>query len=570
MSNDIFFKLDATAKRLTKYLVFDTENNTKTGEFILGAAIKNGELFKFTEKEKMQSFLLSDKNRGHKLIAHNTLYDLGVLWGTELVNLFDPAKLAIKGTRLLFALRKSGNENIIFLDNFNHSFCSLEKIGDLYGMKKLEGFGMEHCVRDCEILDRYVNDCAQTYHDLNAAYKPTVAGTSLDLYRRNYFSGPGWKKLDKGKMDFMKQSYHGGLTDCYFIGKKKGNFFQYDINSQYPYIMQTTKFPFIASLEYENKLELDYDGISEIEIITDKNCAVFPINMKGKKIYFPYGNIKGIFTHNVIREAIERGATIKKWIKGIYFKNSDYIFKDYISALYPLKEKGTGVLRERAKRLLVSIYGKFGQMDTIEQYNPNTKRFENVIGDYPIWSNFIYSAIVTDESRKLLRARMGKQPYYIDTDSFLSEEKLPTSNKIGDIKLEGTFDEINIILPKSYILKKKGKIEKIKLKGIPERAYTKKGEKENIIVLSKIKNLLKGDEINYFRPVGLKTALANDDHPTRWKEDSKRIIAHYDKRLIKSNGETEPLYLDMFNGQLPGKDGKHGKKGKTKKDGGNG
>ncbi len=235
-----------------------------------------------------------------------------------------------------------------------------------------------------------------------------------------------------------------------------------------------------------------------------------------------------------------------------------------------MKENSTGVKRERAKRLLVSIYGKFAQLNEIEKFNPETNSFETEITDYPLWTNIIYSAIVTDESRKLLRFKMGKQPYYVDTDSFLSKEKLQTSNQLGDIKLEGTFTDINIILPKAYIFRNK-KMIKVKLKGIPKRVYVKEEslEKDNLeisdVITKRINEIIKGKTVYYTRPIGIKTALKTKEHPAKWKEDSKSIVSHYDKRLILSDGNTRALFVDMRDSKPFLKGKRHGKTRKKTK-----
>ncbi len=311
MANDIFFKLNYPAKKLENFIVFDTENNPENGEFILGCAIKHDIIYEFYDKQNMINFLFNANNRDYKIFAHNAMYDLTVLLDDKIMLFFDPEKFALKGNRLLFAVHKNGNSNICFFDTFNHSFCSLATIGKLYGMKKTPGFDMQHCIMDCKILNQYVKDCSELYYDNNCSFKATIAGTSLDLYRRNFWKGPGYKKISESNLEFMKKAYFGGLTDCYFVGKKKGIFYQYDINSQYPYIMANTKFPIIASMKYETKLEIDKDGISEVELEVPENCNIFPVRMgRTRKIYFPYGFINGIFTHNLLREGLEKGLKI--------------------------------------------------------------------------------------------------------------------------------------------------------------------------------------------------------------------------------------------------------------------
>jgi hypothetical protein len=334
----LFYKLKGSVKR-KPYFVYDIENNTETGEFVLGAAIRDEKLYKFHDRMKMIDWLFGHKNRGRYGIAHFGLYDLSCLFAHDIPKIFPGKNFAKKGSRLIFARKKSGNNQITFIDSFNHSFESLDRIGKRFGMEKIDGFGMDHCVRDVEMLDLFVKTITDQYYQLGCNFRVTLPSTVMDLYRREWWRGPGWKRIDKKFIDFMRQAYFGAWTDCGILAKVTGKIFQYDINSSYPNVLQKNKYPIIASFGFTRTIQdiMDYDGVSEVDVITDD--AILPVRKRDGSIYFPKGRLRGIWSHVLLRECVARGYKIYRLHKGIKFEKSDYLFSDFMKMLYDLRKK---------------------------------------------------------------------------------------------------------------------------------------------------------------------------------------------------------------------------------------
>ena len=61
---------------------------------------------------------------------------------------------------------------------------------------------------------------------------------------------------------------------------------------------------------------------------------------------------------------------------------------------------------------------------------------------------------------------LGGKVYYCDTDSIITDVRLPCSDKLGDLKLEYEFEEGIFLMPKVYFLKLYDNEEvKIRIKG---------------------------------------------------------------------------------------------------------
>src|SRR5260221_539744 len=96
---------------------------------------------------------------------------------------------------------------------------------------------------------------------------------------------------------YFWQSYYGGRTEAFYIGKCHG--IVYDVKSMYPYIMKTIKFPNPKFLKIEKNVPIkniekylfNYEGCIFANVEHTPNwLGLLPIK-KGGKLLFPIGNI---------------------------------------------------------------------------------------------------------------------------------------------------------------------------------------------------------------------------------------------------------------------------------------
>jgi len=62
--------------------------------------------------------------------------------------------------------------------------------------------------------------------------------------------------------------------------------------------------------------------------------------------------------------------------------------------------------------------------------------------------------------------------WYCDTDSIVTDKKMPVSDKIGELKLEAKISEGVFLMPKTYGYKEKGKPDIVHYKGFSTKDFT--------------------------------------------------------------------------------------------------
>lgn len=84
------------------------------------------------------------------------------------------------------------------------------------------------------------------------------------------------------------------------------------------------------------------------------------------------------------------------------------------------------------------------------------------------------ASYVTALSRKKLYKSMYDcewEIWYSDTDSFITSKKLPTSNELGDIKLEYTLKDCLFVSPKVYWLETEEGDQVAHMKGVNRKVF---------------------------------------------------------------------------------------------------
>lgn len=559
-----------------KFFVFDTETAGLRGRpdaFVFG--VVRGYMYTrviYSVEEFIEEFEKPMYNKKY-VFAHNAEYDLSVLYG----NIYKMDNKAIFNGKFISAT----NGNCLFADSLNIFPASVEKIGDLMGFPKLkihrkfkEGAknikvtkkDIEYCIRDCDVVIKGLTEI----FDKVGAVKITLAGLSLDFFRRSYldFHIDFNEKLSNNFFN----SYFGGRTEAFKLGDMKA--VAYDINSMYPFAMLNCIFPNPKYLKELKKMpDKDlfirhflgrYEGVAELKVNHKENYFGFlPIRKDGKLI-FPVGIFSGWWNFNEIRLALKYGMIEILEIKNItYSRKMESPFKKFVDALYTdRKNSGNELERLILKLLLNSLYGKFGQrkksehvyiedirkdypiidyykaQGTLLKIKPfNSERFDMFLEVLNLSQEKIYNSIpvfssyITSYARGMLLENLeyykNFDPVYCDTDSIFLEynPEIPHSDELGGWKLEEKIIT-NIRGLKNYSYIADGKIID-KIKGIPKKAK-KVGENKYVY-----ENLIKTRE-----------ALARNIEPGILTKREKILSHRYDKRIILKNLDTLPLKLN--------------------------
>lgn len=578
-------------------IFFDTETReeaTKTSEvrlaLRLGAAVyyrrremgRNDSLdwFDFVDARTFWDWVQShclERSRTY-LVAHNVVFDFKVLEGFR--TLTDDGwtlkKLIVNGTSNIWEFRL-GSKTITVLDNMNFFKSSLANLGEAIGIPKLDLHAAEkddellriYCRRDVEVMLKawqiwlgFIKD-----NDLGCFGK-TLASQSMNAFRHRFMKSKIYIHDIDRAVEIERESYHGGRTECFFIGKPPGKKFHYlDVNSMYPSVMQSN--------EYPTKLIKirDHCSVTELRRLLRRYCCtartvvcvdrpVFGVVNSGRLI-FPVGTFETTLTTSELKLALGRG-----WVKSvgrtiIYEKAN--LFKSYVEFFYrrrmEYKDAGNKPFEYLCKLLLNSLYGKFGQRNEVfekvaqdPQHADGIERFfdldlekwitrrsiagiiEESSGVQEGWNTFVaIAAHITADARlrlwDLIELAGRSNVFYCDTDSIFTNDAGLARCKseiekgtLGKLGLKGSDTRLIIRAPKDYIF---GDAEVIK--GIrPDAEHLPDGRFKQVKFEGFAGALRRGR---------LDRMIISSVH--------KSLNREYKKGILQSDGTVKPLELHM-------------------------
>jgi len=451
--------------------------------------------------------------------AHNAFYDLQAsdvfyylpLWGWNLQFTYD------SGLTYLLVIERE-KAVIKFVSTTNYFDLSLKELGRMTACEKLEvdfeGVSEEeletYCRRDVEIVKRAVLEFVSFVRENDLGnFSLTRAGQALNAFRHRFMKTPIRYHDDPEVRALERDCYFGGRTECFRFGEqKRDRYVTLDINSMYPFLMKTRKYPF-RCLEYREgctlkqleRVLVNYGVCIDCDIETEEPAYAY---RDGLKIIFPVGRFRtGLCTEGA-RYALERGH-IKK-IHRIAVYEMCNLFSDFVDFFYQkrleYKKLEQPAKARLCKIMLNSLYGKFAQKRRreVKEYDPTGPGYYSVetfdFGSEEKWLEYklfnikiqefgeedcaktliAISAHVTEYARMLLWSliqQLGtERVYYCDTDSLKIREQdmllldYPFSpTELGALKVEDWFTRFEIYGPKNYRCD-----EKVRLKGVPRSA----------------------------------------------------------------------------------------------------
>lgn len=458
---------------------------------------------------------------------------------------------------------------IEFIDTMAYANMGVKKIGKIIGVDKLEcpfELGLKckteeefnlmktYNMNDAKISKLFMDYFQEATIELGGSLKATISSSAVNLFRckylkQKYYCNP------KDVMDKIFNAFYGGRTEAFYHGKFTDKMKMYDINSLYPFSM-LNDFPNPNTMRKTTKTSIDlinkFDGVSHIKIwCPNIHKPLLPIKTQSK-LYFPKGDIEGWYSHLEIRKALTLGYIIKEIKETIYYEKNCRPFDDYILDLYKKRleyKKANNPMADATKLFMNSFYGKLGESyknkemivckefykfkegDKVTEYD---KDFLRVVRDIepknhcmPIWAVY-----VTAYARLKLYEYLEKYDVlYCDTDSIVCNDEVPTSNDLGDMKLELEISEGYIIRPKFYALKDlENKNDKVKIKGLPLH-YN----------YDQFKELLKNNKVDYEKFVKMAEGLKRELDINEILMVSKTFECVDTKRNFESQ-KTDKLY----------------------------
>lgn len=459
------------------------------GEFILHWLFTNGYRYEDSRKDKTFQCLITDDGLFYSIEVifhrHKSKKYEKVVFYDSLKKL--PFKVAVIAKA--FELQQSKGE----IDYKAH-----RPVG--YEMTPEE---REYIITDCQIVAEALK--IQFEQGLK---KMTNASDALNGYKtiidKSRFEK--WFPMLPLELDAdIRRAYKGGFVYLNPIHRNarglQGK--QYDINSLYPWAMYTCLLPYGYPVYFEG-----YPA-------KDERYPLFIIHMKCtfelKPGHLPTLQLKNnrrfveteyLTTSRVMVGKHEENEPIEMWltnvdyqllvdhyeldeveyVNGFKFRGAVGMFKEYIDYWMHIKETTTGALRQLAKLMLNSLYGKFATNPKARKKIPYLDKETNVVRyiyDDPEERDPVYTAMgcfITAYAReKTIRSAQANYDRFIyaDTDSLkLTGYEEPDGlevhpTRLGAWKDEGDFTDSMWIRAKTYMVTVDGKT-KVTCAGMPD------------------------------------------------------------------------------------------------------
>jgi len=592
------------------YIFFDTETNeTFLNDDIRQHTLKLGwalywnkkdnveEWFNFIDKKIFWDFVEKKIMNISELIifAHNTDFDFKIVDGIRQLTKrrYKLHRFYINGSVFSLTFKKK-KKTIRIYDTMNYVPFPLKKIGEILGCKKLN---IEfnsctndelsiYCKNDVKIIYLFIKKLLDFLETNNLCrLRPTTSSIALNAFRHRFYdydNNPIYIHSMEGAIEIERKSYHGGITDCFKVGKFKDKLVKLDINSMYPYQMLINELPtkliYYSDKKEDNLKEKLFTLIKKHHIIADckiflpKEYAYILTKFKVNKIEkngFIYGKFRSVLSTPEIEFVLKYGKIIN--VNKLYVYKKSFIFKDYVNFFYKkrfeYKNDGNYIFEHFCKICLNGLYGKFAQKSSM--YKILKENIEYDVGKYTVLldekgivkeclvmhignkivkvsylDNNAYDSFVAISSMITAYARMylielilkvGRENvYYVDTDSLIIKKsslnklnKYINNNEIGKLKIEGYSNKSEFIRPKWYTFNNDEKC---------------KGVKKSHIVLYDNNNERKIKQDQWER---FKTSIRNKNVDKQMIYPLEKTLSKkYDKGIVDKDGNVLPYFSE--------------------------
>jgi hypothetical protein len=342
-----------------------------------------------------------------------------------------------------------------------------------------------------EILKYFRKDLTSLYELVIAFHrefgdKLTIGGASMKQLKMRHSYKKGSAQYDA---KFRQPYYYGGRVQVFKAGLTHGTIQVFDVNSLYPFVMQTYLHPLGTAYDVDREIR-----DNTVFVVTEgMSYGAFPVRSKSGSLDFPraYG------TYSVTRHEFDVAVECN------YFKPQSIIktygwkergnFETFVSHFYEARKKaaseGDKIRKIFYKYVLNSAYGKFAQnpenyfdwyitstgelppewhecskscdSECSKRWTPAYLHDEYIIWQRPLqtkslsWYNIATGASITGAGRAVLLRGLydAENPLYCDTDSiictgFAAHSCDPT--RIGFWKCEAVGRMVAIAGKKTY------------------------------------------------------------------------------------------------------------------------
>lgn len=436
------------------------------GEFIISWLLKNGYTFEDTHQPRTFSTLITDS---------------GIFYAIEVYFSFTESKGKRKYKKVVFydSLKKLPFKVATIAQAFN---LEDQKLEIDYDAPRAVGHVLTEQERKYIIADCRIVAQALKIQFEQGLKKMTNASDAMSWFKKlkgQYFEK--YYPVFPIELDAdIRRAYKGGFVYLNPKHKNKRGLqgITLDVNSLYPSVMYEKVLPFGYPIYFEGE-PVDLEGyplyIVRIRCaFTVKKGYIPTIQLKNNRAFIETeyltssgGEIVELTLTNVDLELFldHYDVLCLEYVCGWRFKGKQGAFTEYIDHWSAIKANSTGALRQLAKLMLNSLYGKFATNPLGRKKEPYLD--ENGVVKYklsePEERDPVYTAMgafITAYAReKTIRSAQAVYPRFIyaDTDSlhligFDVPEGLEVHpSKLGAWKLEGEFVDSKFLRAKTYM-----------------------------------------------------------------------------------------------------------------------
>jgi hypothetical protein len=311
------------------------------------------------------------------IFAHNWGFDAPVLSTFDMLPSlgWSLGAVVVESPPVILSWRK-GNRVIEMLDTLNWWRVSLKSLGESIHAPKLKMPTKRaskkrwdiYCSNDVEVIRLSMLawwEFLQRY-DLGG-FARTLAGQAMRTYRHRFMLHPILVDSNATATALARESYHGGRTECFRIGKVDGPVHVLDVNSMYPSVMKDNLYPTILRLFVRKATREELVRwlsskavVAKVDLETTSAQYAVVIN---HRLCFPVGKFTAVLTTPDLVSALRQGH-IRGIREAAVYERQD-IFSGFVHEMYQLRQdatdRGDDVSRFMLKILMNSLYGKFAQ-----------------------------------------------------------------------------------------------------------------------------------------------------------------------------------------------------------------
>lgn len=526
-------------------IALDTEDDSKGHGTIFGFYSESGY---WSTRSQSEAILYLTSQTDALVWAVNMEYDL--------VNVFrgylNLLSLTYTGSR--FISGRMRGRKVRFYDLLNHVQASVKKLGEMIGIEKREADyeSESYNQRDCEIVFFFVRDyLLPLYGTLGVDAAATLPSVALRYYKKFHLDNDFAFNPALGRVrNFLKSAYFGGRVELFqseWVTPEKGRMlFSEDVRSMYPAVMRDP-LPDPDSGRWAKGWNGETAVVECSLTIPPFYLAPLPVRVEGM-LYYPVGNVKGVWNSIELQHALDRGATLNRVYRVYRYDRMRAYLRSFVETIYEkrLAVSDQPVLKKLYKIFSNSLYGKFCQGNTRTMLCPVTEDysgltvdgmgFKEIEGPYPDFSNVIWSSWITSLARIKLYGmlqRVENGLCYCDTDSVVYESNQPAFDEgdgLGSVGLEGSFASGYFYAPKFYALFETDDFEgpsRIRVKGVQTdmaRAF------------------LFHKQVMISKPMRLRESVKRGEIANFWTQTSKTSRTPYDKKERRGNSYVPPTF----------------------------